>query len=291
MEGVMRFLDIDLDGLVVRALLNEAGAPKTSDAVWTSLPFEGKAVHAQVSGQMFRMLEPAPVSDDILIESGEYFQHPGSVIFYPPIKEIAFCAGEAMFAATERPFELTPLAEIEGDFKPWAAKGDRIQFTGPLPIRFRRSADQTTPYRYPTLKGRKLEIDFDGTKVHATLLADQSPHTVAALERVLPLNGFATNSTWAGRVTRFWATNTPEGRVQLGQGGGDESTTFHWPGYVYYDAADDALRICYGSGCEGLPWRPAAMIPVARIDGDLAPFRQKASSQLQRGQLPMSIRL
>jgi hypothetical protein len=287
----MRFVDIDLDGLVVRALLNESGAPKTTEAIWAGLPFEGKAVHAQVSGQMFRMLEQTPVPDDLPIESGEYFQHPGQVVFFPPIKEIAFCVGEAMFAATERPWELTPLAEIEAGFETWAEKGDRIQFTGPLPIRFRRSSDQTTPFRYPTPKGRKVHIDFDGTSLQATLLSDDSPKTVAALERLLPLTGFTTNSTWAGRVTRFWSANGPDGRVRLGNVEGDRSRMFHWPGYVYYDPAEEGLRICYGSGREGLPWQPAALIPVARIDGDLTPFREKASSQLQRGQLPMSIRL
>ena len=91
-------------------------------------------------------------------------------------------------------------------------------------------------------------------------------------------------------MTRFRA-DAADGRVRLGPGGGDRATAFHWPGYVYYDPAEEALHICYGSGREGLPWRPAEMIPVARIDGDLTPFRQKASAQLHRGRLPMTIRL
>lgn len=287
----MRFIDIDVNGLVVRAKLNDEGAPKTSEAVWNALPFGGKAVHAQVSGQMFRMLEETPVAEGLPIESGEYFQHPGSVVFYPPIREIAFCVGEAMFAATERQFELTPLAEIESDFAAWATQGDNIQFTGPLPIEFRRSQDQTTSFRYPQADGQKLEIDFDGAVVTATLLEDLAPTTAKALAAALPTAGTASNSTWGARVTRFRADQGGDGRVRLGDTGKDRATTFHWPGYVYYDPAEEALRICYGSGREGLPWAPSAMIPVARIDGDLSTFRQKASSQIQRGQLPMTIRL
>lgn len=286
----MRFIDIELGGLVARALLNDTGAPKSAEAVWAALPFGGKAVHAQVSGQMFRMLEPTPVPDGLAIESGEYFQHPGSVVFYPPIKEIAFCVGEAMFAATEKQLDLTPLAELEGDFTEWAHKGDQIQFTGPVPIQFRRSADQTTPFRYASTKGQKIEIDFDGTLVTATLLEDVSPATAAALSKALPLSGSAANSTWGSRVTRFWPDKASAGRLHLGVSE-DRPSTFHWPGYVYFDPSDEGIRICYGSGREGLPWRPADMIPVARIDGDVAPFRKVASSQLQRGQLPMNLRL
>ncbi len=59
----MKFLEIDLDGTVVRARLNEENAPKTCQAIWDALPFEGRAVHAQISGEMFRMLDETPVGD------------------------------------------------------------------------------------------------------------------------------------------------------------------------------------------------------------------------------------
>jgi hypothetical protein len=284
----MRFIEIDLGGSVVRAALNDEGAPKTSAAVWDALPFGGKAVHAQVSGQMFRMLEETPVPADLPIESGEFYHHPGQVIFFPPIREIAFAVGEAMFAASEQPYRLTPLAEIEGDAEEWFAKGDGIQRTGSVPIEFRQAADQMTPYRYPTTRGRKIEIDFDGVTVGATLLERQSPKASAAFAAALPLEGRATNSTWGAKITRLWLGSGKP--LDLGRDL-ENGTTFHYPGYVYFDPNDGAVRICYGSGREGLPWEPAKMVPVARVDGDIAPYRQMASTQLLEGEKPFFIRL
>ncbi len=86
----MRFIDVELNGTVVRAALNDDLAPKTCQAIWDALPFEGRAVHAQVSGDMFRMLDYAPIGD-LAVESGVSFQHPGQIIYFPGIKEIAFC--------------------------------------------------------------------------------------------------------------------------------------------------------------------------------------------------------
>lgn len=284
----MRFIDIEIDGIVVRAKLNEEKAPITTAAVWDALPLEGTAVHAQVSGQMFRMLDEVPVAKDLAVEGGEYFQHPGSLVYYPGIREIAFCVGEAKFAATEQNFSLTPLADIEGDFTAFAERGDDILFTGPTPIKFSRSADQTTPFRYPELKGDKIDIDFDGVVTTATLLEDDSPRAVAALRARLPLEGIAANSPWAARVTRFFPGGRDGQPIEVD--GSDRGREFHWPGYVYIDPADGLVKICYGSGTEGLPWAPAKMIPVARFDGDVAPYAKKASSQMREGQKPMMIR-
>jgi hypothetical protein len=285
----MRFIEIDLGGDVVRAALNDEGAPNTSEAVWSALPFAGKAVHAQVSGQMFRMLDETPVAKDLPIESGEYYHNPGQLIYYPNIREIAFSAGESMFAASENDFQLTPLGQIEGDPDAWLNKGDQMQFSGPLPIAFRRAEDQSTPFRYRTPEGRQIEIDFDGTVVTASLMEKTSPKASSAFAKVLPLSGRATNSTWGAKITRFW-NEASDGKVALG-GGLEKGTTFHNRGVVYFDPDDGAVRIVYGAGREGIPWDPAKMIPIARFDGDLAPFRQKASSQLLEGAKPMSIRL
>jgi hypothetical protein len=281
-------MDVDLNGTVVRALLNEERAPKTVEAVWNALPFEGKAVHAQVSGEMFRMLEEVPVAKDLETESAEVYHHPGQLIFYPGIREIAFCAGEAMFAGTEDFFKVAPLADIEGDPSAFNKLGDDMQFTGPLPIRFSRSADQETPFRYPELTGDKIEIDFDGVLIPATLLEGESPNAVAALRRRLPLEGIATNTTWGARITRFWPGGRDGERISVE--GSDPTREFHWPGYVYIDPADGLVKICYGAAREGLPWAPAKLIPVARIDGDVAPFAAKASRNLHEGQKPMVIR-
>ena len=284
----MRFIDIEIDGIVVRARLNEDKAPITTAAVWDVLPLTGTAVHAQVSGQMFRMLEEVPVAKDLEVEGGEYFQHKGGLVFYPGIREIAFAVGEAKFAATEQNFKLTPLADIEGDFDAFAERGDDILFTGPTPIKFSRSEDQTTPFRYPALSGDKIEIDFDGVVTTATLLDSVSPKAVAAVRKRLPLEAIAVNSPWAARVTRVYPGGRDGERLDLADV--EAGTQFHWPGYVYGDPSDGLIKICYGSGCEGYPWEPAKLVPIARFDGDIAPYAAKAGRQLHEGQKSLTIK-
>ncbi|HYM51060.1 MAG TPA: DUF3830 family protein [Candidatus Limnocylindrales bacterium] len=282
----MKFIEIDLDGHVARARLNEEAAPKTTSAIWEALPFEGRAVHAQVSGEMFRMLEATPVGD-LPVENAAFFQYPGMLVYYPPIKEIAFCVGKALFAAPQGIFGLTPLAEIEGDVSAWGKVGDDLQYTGTKPIRFRKAADQTTPFRYPALSGRKIEVDFDGTVVTATLLEQANAAAAAAFARALPLQGRASNSTWAGGMTQLTADSL-SGLDAAALGGG---TTFHWPGYIYVDPRDRSLRLCYGDAQENVQGVPVPLVPVARMDGDISGFRQKAKSQLLEGAKPMTIRL
>ena len=283
----MRFMEIELDGAVCRALLNEEKAPKTSQAVWEALPFEGRAVHAQVSGDMFRMLDEAPVGE-LELESATFFQHPGSVVFYPPIKEIAFCIGEAAFAATQGFFKVTPLAELEPDFSEWAKKGDALRLSGTKRIRFRRAADQTTPFRYRARRGRKLEVQFGGARLTATLLEDEYPKASRAFARLLPLEGQAANSMWGAAITRFYPRSARRPGVRL-SGAIERGTTFHWPGYIYYDPADRGICLCYGDAAEGLQGNPTALVPVACFDGDIAPYVQQAQRQLLEGAKPMSI--
>src|SRR3954471_20191457 len=183
----MRFIEVDLNGTVVRALLNEDLAPDTCQAIWDALPFEGRAVHAQISGDMFRMLDHAPIPD-LAVESGVSFQHPGQIVYYPGIKEIAFCTGRARFrgapGADGAVGRLTPLAEIEGDFSAFHKAGYDLQFDGARPIRFRKAADQETPFRYPEEQGRKIEVDVDGVKLTATLLEKLAPETVEAFTKI-----------------------------------------------------------------------------------------------------------
>jgi hypothetical protein len=69
----MTRIEVMLGDEVFHATLVEDTAPKTTEAVMQALPFEGRAVHAQLSGDMFRMFEhaPIPVEDT---ENGESFQ-------------------------------------------------------------------------------------------------------------------------------------------------------------------------------------------------------------------------
>ncbi len=289
----MKFIEIDLDGAVVRAKLNEDRAPKTSQAVWDALPFEGRAVHAQISGEMFRMLDHTPVGE-LEIEGAVTHQYPGLIVFYPPIKEIAFCVGEARFSGGVMPSTLTPLADIEGDFGTFAAKGDSLDRTGAKPIRFRRAADQTTPFRpqaYPPREGRRLDVVFDGVTVGATLLEKIAPRTTAALAKLFPLEADATNDTWGAQITRVWGPG-PDGSFPIQVAELESAKRLAWPGYVYFDPAKRSLRVCYGEADLKDSTGPIAATPVAAIDGpDLESYAAKARVQLTEGKKRISMRL
>jgi hypothetical protein len=290
----MKFLEIDLDGTVVRAKLSEDKAPKTCQAVWDALPFEGRAVHAQISGEMFRMLDETPVGD-LDIESRVTHQYPGLLVFYPPIKEIAFCVGEARFSGGVIPSTLTPLGVIEGDFSEFAAKGDALDRTGTKPIRFRRATDQTTPFRpqaVPSRDGRRLQIEFDGVSVGGVLLDKVAPRTTQALASVLPLETEATNDTWGGPVTRVWGPAT-DGSLPLNVTELESPKHLAWPGYVYFDPRNKTLRIAYDADADikdvsgNIP-----VTPVAAIDGpDVEKFAEVARRQLTEGKKRITIRL
>jgi hypothetical protein len=291
----MRFIEIDLNGTVVRASLNDDLAPRTCQAIWDALPFEGRAVHAQISGDMFRMLDHAPIPD-LAVESGVSFQHPGQVIYYPGIKEIAFCTGLARFrgapGADGAVGRVTPLAEIEGDFSAFAKIGYDLQFDGARPIRFRKAADQETPFRYPGERGRKIAVEVDGVTLTATLLEELAPMTTAAFANKLPIAGRITNTAWSGDITRFWGPVGPEGELGLDVTEPENGKNLHWPGYIYYYAGWKGIRICYGdNGCMGGPWGAATLTPLARFDGDWDAFRQIAKSLFIEGAKPMSFRL
>ncbi|HZP95586.1 MAG TPA: DUF3830 family protein [Candidatus Limnocylindria bacterium] len=285
----MRFMDIELDGVTVRAQLNDTGAPKTAEALWNALPFEGTAVHAQLSGDMFRMLDHAPLPDTLEVESRQTYQHPGSVIYHPTIKEIAFCYGLARFKGHTGPPYLTPMAEIEGDITAFAEKARTLMRVGGKAIRFRRSGDQTTPFRYPARTGRKISIEFGGASLSATLLEDLAPKTTAALLRKLPLEGVATNDNWGGSVTRIWPSAYGT-KLDLGLREGENERRLLWPGYAYYDTTDASLAIVYGDGYIGDELGGRPVTPVAALDAGLEAFRSVAASQLTQGEKPIRIR-
>ena len=281
----MKFIEIDLDGTVVRATLNEEGAPKTSQAIWDALPFGGRAVHAQISGEMFRMLDETPVAA-LELEEQTTHQFPGQLVYYPPIREIAFCVGESRFSGGVIPSTLTNLGAIEGDFSAFAKKGDALDRTGTKPIRFRRAADQATPFRpqaYPPREGAKLTIDLDGVSVSATLLENVAPKTTAALKKLLPIDAEATNDTWGAQVTRVWGPG-PDGSFPVAVSALESPKHLSWPGYVYFEPTKQTIRIAYGEGDIKDVSGILAVTPVAVIEpAELGAYAAKARAQLLEG--------
>lgn len=283
-ETTVRFMEIDVNGTIVRMRLSEDLAPKTVDAVWNALPFEGRAVHAQLSGDMFRMLEHLPV-DVKEVESPVSYQHPGLVVYYPPVRELALCYGNARFCGHTGPVKLTPLGQIEGDLSELRGIAERLRESGAQPIRFRRAEDQASPFAHRQNKGRKVLVTFDGVQQGGTLLEDLSPQTTKALAAALTVRGRARNSPWRGQVS----TVPLDGGLDIDKPE-SSSDTLLWPGVIYYSPSRHELSLCYGQGNTLVgAGVHEALTPVIALDGDWEPVRSKAAAHLLEGAKDISI--
>jgi hypothetical protein len=240
-------------------------------------------VHAQIAGDMFRMLDESPIGD-IPLEQGQSYQAPGELVYYPPIKELAIALGEARFRGHAGVVPCTPLAQIEGDFSDLAAIARKLDETGAKPIRFRKANDQSTPFRYVTRQGPKLEVEFDGVSVTATLLESFAPKTVAEFAKLLPLEGRAWNDSLSGEVTRF------ERELPLNITEPENGKFMLWPGYVYYYPAKRELRFCWGQGSVHNLSAVEMLTPIAALDGDWSELKKRAQNQLTDGVKRLAIR-
>ncbi len=285
----MNAIEIDLAEVVVRARLLEDRAPRTCRALWDALPFGGRAVHAIWSGEMFRMLEPAPLAVEE-VEEPTAFQYPGQVVFYPPLKELAICYGDARLRGPAGPLQATPVAEIEGDLAPIRQHAINLQWDGATPIQFRQAArGAASPAR--TSVGTRIAVELDDVLATAILLEDGAPGTCAEFLKLLPLEGRATNTVWSGAMTRFWGPVGPQGHVGLEIDAPESGTQLHWPGYVYYYPAWRGIRLCYGQASMSGPFSVATLTPLARFDGDWSAFRDKAAQLNLIGARRMAFRL
>src|SRR5436305_5575654 len=186
-----------LGGTVFHARLLEERSPKTAQAIWEALPFGGRAVHAQISGEMFRMLEHTPVAiDQTEPGTGTGFQYPGELVYYAPIKEIAICYGDARFRGAASAVPVSPLAEIvPAELATLAEVAPRLQWEGATPIEFRPGSEPAVKDAH--VKGRKIEVRVGDVSASATLLEDKVPRTVEEILKRLPLEGQVTNTTWS----------------------------------------------------------------------------------------------
>lgn len=289
----MARIEIVLGDEVFHATLFEKTAPKTTAAVMKALPFEGRAVHAQLSGDMFRMFEHAPIPIEET-ENRQSFQGPGEIVYYPPIKEIAIAYGAARFRGTAGFLYLTPLGRVDEEELPrLATTAERLLWDGTRPIRFRGAETPAASSRARTdagQTGRQIEIELDGVTVAASLLETTAPKTAEALWSVLPLEGRATNTKWSGQMVRFWGNDGDLGEVPIKLNTPENGQVLHWPGYVYYHPAYRGIRLCYGQAQQSGPTSVSTLTPLARITGDWTAFQQKAAAIMFEGAKTMTVR-
>jgi hypothetical protein len=270
-------IEIVLGDEVFHATLAEETAPKTVAAVLRALPFGGRAVHAQLSGDMFRMFEHAPIPIEEW-ENRQAFQAPGGIVYYPPIKEIAIAYGAARFRGTAGFLYLTPLGAVDdADLPRLATAAERLMWDGAKKIQFRPA-------------GRQIEIELDGVAVTASLLEATAPRTADALWAALPLRGRTTNTKWSGQMVRFWGPDGDLGQIPIHVDAAENGQVLHWPGYVYYHPTYRGIRICYGQAQQSGPTSVSSLTPLARLAGDWSAFRRTAAAIMFEGAKPMTIR-
>jgi hypothetical protein len=134
-EDVMRKVEIELNGVKVRAILYEERAPVTVAALWSALPFEDRVTHAKWSGQMFHTNTKLPINIDtsqwgLGVENPVGFQAPGDIVYLPSAREIAIAYGDARFTWVIGPMYVSALGRIESDMTEFAQKADRLQWDG-----------------------------------------------------------------------------------------------------------------------------------------------------------------
>ncbi len=131
----MKRVEIALNGVRVRAVLDEGKAPVTVAKIWESLPYEDRVTHAKWSGQMFHTNTKFPFELDTKqwpygVESPVGYQAPGDIVYLPSANEIAIAYGDARFSWVLGPMYVTGLGRIEGDLSEFAKKADRLQWDG-----------------------------------------------------------------------------------------------------------------------------------------------------------------
>lgn len=131
----MKRVEIELNGVKVRAVLYEDRAPVTVAALWSCLPYEDRVTHAKWSGQMFHTNTALSIDLDISqfpfgMENPVGFQAPGDIVYLHAIRELAIAYGDARFSWVTGPMYVSALGRIENDMTEFATKADRLQWDG-----------------------------------------------------------------------------------------------------------------------------------------------------------------
>ncbi len=255
----MRYIEIQLDNVKVKARLLDDRAPELCQALWDVLPIEDTVAHAQWSGKMFHTgannwLSYQPGAKGLENETG--FQSPGDVVYYPPARELAVAYGDSQFCWVTGNLIVSTVAVIEDDLTELTKIGKALEWDGAKKMVVCKKNEN----------GKTIEVQFSGATFEAELYEDKAPKLVKAIWDALPFEGSVTNTTWSGQLVRLWVN------IQEPEGKPENPAELPHPGDILFVPSWNGLRFVYGQGWMRGPHGPFAVPRVGKLHGDIKAF-------------------
>ena len=136
----MREIEVEVGGIVARAVLFEDRAPRTCAKVLGLLPLEDRTIHVRWSGAAWRTEKNYPLQLDA-IENPVTILGGGDIIYYDDGPRNLFKIGVAYGPAAWRDFEgdihVAHIGRIGANLEAFTRTCDRILFEGPKIVRIR----------------------------------------------------------------------------------------------------------------------------------------------------------
>ncbi len=137
----MRQIEIEIDGVVARAVLFDDKAPRTCAKVWDLLPIEDRTIHVRWSGAAWRTEKNYSLQLGV-VENPVTVLEPGDIIYYDepriPLYKIAVAYSRAAWRDFAGNLTVAHIGRITDNLEPFVKACDRILFDGPKAVRIRR---------------------------------------------------------------------------------------------------------------------------------------------------------
>jgi hypothetical protein len=138
----MRQIELELGGVVARAVLLDDKASRTCAKVWDLLPVEDRTIHVRWSGAAWRTEKNYPLQIGE-VENPVTVLEPGDIIYYDdprfPLYKIGVAYGRAAWRDFAGDLTVAHIGRITDNLEAFVKACDRILFDGPKAVRIRRA--------------------------------------------------------------------------------------------------------------------------------------------------------
>ena len=138
----MRNIEIEVDGIVAKAVFLHEKAPRTCAKVWELLPIEDRTIQVRWSGAAWRTEKNYPLNLGE-IENPVTVLEAGDIIYYDDPRYGLYKIGLAYGRAAWRDFAgdlpVAHIGRITDNLEPLMKVGERVIFEGPKLVRIRRT--------------------------------------------------------------------------------------------------------------------------------------------------------